>query len=159
MCKAKVLKPRCGRSGSKGLDSLGIISKFVSPPKINSLLRPLRAIMQETETLKVMLKVDDALRRIAGGLNSNNHLVPKELILLCHTLIGQNSKLQKHAVKVERKRKRAKDHVIVEPKGHTGITDGHFTLRRRTGTNNLRLSYVSLQRWRITWRPLSWKVF
>ncbi|KAH9007602.1 armadillo-type protein [Lactarius deliciosus] len=115
-------------SGSKGLDSLGIISKFISPPKINSLLRPLRAIMQETETLKVMLKVDDALRRIAGGLNSNDYLVPKELILLCHTLISQNSKLQKHVVKVERKRKRkrAKDHVIVEPKGHTGITDGHF---------------------------------
>ncbi|KAH9067708.1 armadillo-type protein [Lactarius vividus] len=115
-------------SGSKGLDSLGIISKFISPPKINSLLRPLRAIMQETETLKVMLKVDDALRRIAGGLNSNDHLVPKELILLCHTLISQNSKLQKHVVKVERKRKRAKDHVIVEPKGHTGITDPHFTV-------------------------------
>lgn len=115
-------------SGSKGLDSLGIIAKFITPPAISSLLRPLRAIMQETETLKVMLKVDDALRRIAGGLNSNGHLVPKELILLCHTLISQNSKLQKHVVKVERKRKRAKEDVVVEPKGHTGIVDDHFAV-------------------------------
>jgi len=117
-------------SGSKGLDSLGIITKFISPPKISSLLRPLRAIMQETETLQVMLKVDDALRRIAGGLNSNDYLVPKELIILCHTLISQNSKLQKNVVKVERKRKRAKakEDVIVESKGHAGITDSHFTV-------------------------------
>ncbi|KAI9441558.1 armadillo-type protein [Lactarius indigo] len=115
-------------SGSKGLDSLGVISKFISPAKISSLLRPLRAIMQETEALKVMQKVDDALRRIAGGLNSNEHLVPKELITLCHTLITQDSKLQKHVVKVERKRKRAKEHVIVESKGHTGTADGHFTV-------------------------------
>ena len=115
-------------SGSKGFDSLAIIAKFISPPKISSLLRPLRAIMQETETLKVMLKVDDALRRIAGGLNSNDHLVPKELIVLCHTLISQNSKLQKHMVNVGRKRKRAKEDTIVESKGHTEDADGHFTV-------------------------------
>jgi len=115
-------------SGSKGFDTLGIISKFISPPKIISLLRPLRAIMQETETLKVMAKVDDALRRIAGGLNSNEHLVPKELMFLCHTLISQNSKLQKHVVKVERKRKRAEEDVIVEPRGHLGIPDDHFAV-------------------------------
>jgi U3 small nucleolar RNA-associated protein 20 len=115
-------------SGSKGFDSLGIIAKFISPPKISSLLRPLRAIMQESETLKVMLKVDDALRRIAGGLNSNDHLVPKELIVLCHTLISQNSKLQKDVVKVERKRKRAKEHAIVERKGLPEDADGHFTV-------------------------------
>ena len=125
-------------SGSKGFDSLGLIAKFISPPKISSLLKPLRAIMQETETLKVMQKVDDALRRIAGGLNSNDHLVPKELILVCHTLISQNSKLQKQAVKVERKRKRAKDHAIVEPKGHTGSADGHFTINSfRCATSSL----------------------
>ncbi|KAI9465208.1 armadillo-type protein [Lactarius psammicola] len=115
-------------SGSKGLDSLGIIAKFISPPKISDLLKPLRAIMQETETLKAMLKVDDALRRIAGGLNSNDHLVPKELITLCHTLISQDSKLQKYMIKVERKRKRAKEDIIVEPKGHAGVADGHFTV-------------------------------
>ena len=125
-------------SGSKGFDSLGLIAKFISPPKISSLLKPLRAIMQETETLKVMQKVDDALRRIAGGLNSNDHLVPKELILVCHTLISQNSKLQKQAVKVERKRKRAKDHAIVEPKGLTGSADGHFTINSfRCATSSL----------------------
>lgn len=115
-------------SGSKGFDSLGIIAKFISPLKISSLLRPLRAIMQESETLKVMLKVDDALRRIAGGLNSNDHLVPKELIVLCHTLISQNSKLQKDVVKVERKRKRAKEHAIVERKGLPEDADDHFAV-------------------------------
>jgi U3 small nucleolar RNA-associated protein 20 len=129
-------------SGSKGLDSLGIIAKFITPPRINSLLKPLRAIMQETETLKVMLKVDDALRRITGGLNSNDYLVPKELILLCHSLISQNSKLQKQVVKVERKRKRAKEHVIVEPNGHTGTADGHFTVNSFRCTTQLHLFFL-----------------
>jgi U3 small nucleolar RNA-associated protein 20 len=115
-------------SCSKGLDSFAIIAKFITPSKISNILRPLRSIMQETEALKVMTKVDDVLRRIAGGLNSNEHLDPKELLILCHTLISQNSKFQKQTVKMERRRKRAKGDAIVELKRNPEVSEDHYTV-------------------------------
>ena len=115
-------------SGSKGLDSLAIIARFITPPKISGLLRPLRAVMQETEALKVMVKVDDVLRRLSSGLNSNEHLGPKELLVLCHTLISQNSKFQKNVVKVSQKRKRAKGNAIVELKRDPVILEDHYAV-------------------------------
>ncbi|KAI9508384.1 armadillo-type protein [Russula earlei] len=115
-------------SGSKGLDSLTILAKFITPSKISSLLRPLRAVMQETEALKVMVKVDDVLRRVAGGLNSNEHLGPKELLVLCHTLISHNSKFQKHAVKADRRGKGAKGDAIVEFKRNGEVPEDHYAV-------------------------------
>jgi len=115
-------------SGSKGLDSLAIVARFITPSKISSLLRPLRAVMQETEALKVMLKVDDVLRRIASGLNSNEHLGPKELLVLCHTLISQSSKFQKNAVKADQKRKRPKGDAIVELKRDPMVLEDHYAV-------------------------------
>jgi U3 small nucleolar RNA-associated protein 20 len=115
-------------SGSKGLDSLAILAKFITPSKISSLLRPLRAVMHETEALKVMLKVDDALRRVASGLNSNEHLGPKDLLVLCHTLINQNSKFQKSIPKKDQKGKRAKGAAIVEPKRKLEISEDHYAV-------------------------------
>ena len=115
-------------SGSKGLDSLAIIAKFITPSKISSLLRPLRAVMQETEALKVMLKVDDVLRRIASGLNSNEHLGPKELLVLCHTLISQNSKFQKSAMKVDQKGKRAERDRVVKLKRNPVVLEDHYAI-------------------------------
>ena len=115
-------------SGSKGLDSLAIIARFITPSKISSLLRPLRAVMQETETLKVMVKVDDVLRRLSSGLNSNEHLGPKELLVLCHTLISQNSKFQKNPMKASQKRKRVKGHAIVEIKRDPVLFEDHYAV-------------------------------
>jgi len=115
-------------SGSKGLDTFAIIAKFITPSKISSLLRPLRAVMQETEALKVMTKVDDVLRRVSGALNSNEHLIPKELLVLCHTLITHNSKFQKQVVKAVRKEKRAKGGAIVELKRDSVVLEDHYAV-------------------------------
>ncbi len=115
-------------SGSKGLDSLANIARYITPSKIGSLLRPLRAVMQETEALKVMVRVEDVLRRIASGLNSNEHLGPKELLALCHTLMSQNSKFQKNAVKADQKRKRAKAGAIVELKRDPMALEDHYAV-------------------------------
>ena len=115
-------------SGSKGLDTLAIIAKFITPSRISGLLRPLRAVMQETEALKVMLKVDDVLRRIASGLNSNEHLGPKELLVLCHTLISQNSKFQKNAKKADKRGKKAGSDSIVELKKNLVVSEDHYAI-------------------------------
>lgn len=114
-------------SGSKGLDSLAIIARFITPSRISSLLRPVRAVMQETEALKVMLKADDILRRIASGLNSNEHLGPKELLVLCHTLISQNSKFQKNAVKADQKGRRVAEGDGIDKKNPVVLED-HYTI-------------------------------
>ncbi|KAF7330551.1 DRIM domain-containing protein [Mycena venus] len=84
-------------SSAKGLDSFGIIAKYITPPRISSLLVPLRAIMQETESVKMMQLVEDVLKRVTSGLNANKHLIPTELLVLCHTLINQNAKFLKQA--------------------------------------------------------------
>lgn len=86
-------------SSSKGFDSFAIIAKYITPSKISNLLLPIRNILKETETLKVLQQVDDLLRRIAGSLNANEHLVPAELLVLCHTLISQNAKFLKNVPK------------------------------------------------------------
>ncbi|KAF8957355.1 armadillo-type protein [Flammula alnicola] len=79
-------------SSSRGLDSFAIMGKYITPAKISSLLLPVKKIMHETESIKVMALVDEVLKRIATGLNGNQHLVPTELLVLCNTLISQNAK-------------------------------------------------------------------
>jgi U3 small nucleolar RNA-associated protein 20 len=111
-------------SFSKGLDSFAIIAKFVTPSRISGLLIPLRAIMQETASVKVMSVMEDLLRRIASGLNANKHLVPTELLALCNTLISQNARFLQVAPKpTERK---AKGDVIVQMKRQVVTETNHF---------------------------------
>ena len=111
-------------SSSKGLDSFGIMARFVTPPKISSLLAPLRSLMHETESAKMMNLVDEVLKRMASGLNSNKHLVPKELIVLCHTLISQNAKFLQQAP--SRRKGKQKSDVIVQTKRVAMIEADHF---------------------------------
>ncbi|EJF56189.1 hypothetical protein DICSQDRAFT_71986 [Dichomitus squalens LYAD-421 SS1] len=115
-------------SSSKGVDSFALLAKYITPPKISSLLLPIRNILQETETLKVMQQVEELLRRIAGGLNSNAHLVPAELLVLCHTLISQNARFLKDVPKTELRGKGVKrtDHAIVQLKRRSAHDSDHY---------------------------------
>ncbi|KAI0316098.1 armadillo-type protein [Amylostereum chailletii] len=112
-------------SSSKGLDSFGIIARFITPSKISGLLLPLRRVMQTTEALKVMQQADDVLRRIAGGLNSNEQLIPSELLVLCHTLVSQNARFLHHVPKPIQKRK-GKNAAIVQLKRDDGVIADHY---------------------------------
>lgn len=78
-------------ASSKGLETMTILAKHITPGHIVDLLSPLRAIMYETESAKVMQIVDETLKRISSGLNSNASLDPKGLLSLCYTLISQNA--------------------------------------------------------------------
>ena len=95
-------------SATRGLDLFAIVAKYISPEKISSLLAPVRAIMHETEAAKPMKQVDDTLRRIASGLNANEHLHASDMLALCHTLISQNAKfLQQDGQNRPNKRKKS----------------------------------------------------
>ncbi|KAI0667027.1 armadillo-type protein [Trametes maxima] len=115
-------------SSSKGVDSFAILAKFITPPKISSLLLPIRNILQETETLKVMQQVEELLRRITSGLNSNAHLVPTELLVLCHTLISQNARFLKEVPKADPHRKlgKRKDDALVQVKRRLPSDADHY---------------------------------
>jgi hypothetical protein len=100
----------------------------VSPDRISALLLPLRSVMQVTNSAKPMQQVDEVLRRIAIGLNSNARLTPRELLVLCHTLISQNAKfLQETAPKPRPKGKGRKDDAIVQMKRKIVAEQDHYT--------------------------------
>lgn len=111
-------------SSSKGLDSFAILGRYITSSKISSLLAPLRSIMQETESVKVMLLVEEVLRRIASGLNSNKHLAPTELLVLCNTLINQNARFLKQAP--PRRKSSVKADAIVQVKRQEIATIDHY---------------------------------
>ncbi|KAI8978168.1 armadillo-type protein [Trametes punicea] len=115
-------------SSSKGLDSFAILAKHISPQQISSLLVPIRNILHATETLKVMEQVEELLRRVAGGLNSNAHLVPAELLDVCRNLISQNAQFLKDSPIVEPHRKGAKkrDHALVQLKRRLPSSADHY---------------------------------
>jgi len=102
-------------SATRGLDLFAIIAKHISPNKIASLLAPIRAIMHETEAAKAMQQIDDTLRRIASGLNANEHIQVTDMLTLCHTLISQNAKFLQQGGQI-RPNKRKKSDVDVQMK-------------------------------------------
>ncbi|KAH0588866.1 hypothetical protein H2248_004657 [Termitomyces sp. 'cryptogamus'] len=132
-------------SASKGLDSFAMTAKFITPSKISSLLAPLKAIMQETASLKVMNLVEEVLKRVAGGLNSNKHLIPQELLVLCNTLITQNARFLKQIT--TRRKKAVKDDAIVQIQRQEAIKIDHYAINSfRFVTFGLDLFNTALRR-------------
>ncbi|KAJ3508085.1 hypothetical protein NLJ89_g5945 [Agrocybe chaxingu] len=138
-------------SSSRGLDSFTIMAKQITPPKISSLLAPLKSIMHETESTKVMGLVEEVLKRISTGLNGNPHLVPIELITLCHTLITQNARfLQQTPL---RKKTNAKGEAIVQAKRQIAVDIDHYANNSyRFVAFGLDLLHVAFKRTRFDFR-------
>ena len=114
-------------SSTKGLDSFSILAKHITPGKISALLYPIRAIMQETETLKILQLVDDVLKKIAGGINSNERISPADILSLCQSLITQNAKFLQAAPTVKKNRSRkGADSAIVQLKRTSHIDSNHY---------------------------------
>ncbi|TFK45123.1 armadillo-type protein [Crucibulum laeve] len=141
-------------SSSKGLDSFQIMANFLTPVKISSLLVPLRAIMHETESVKVMQSVEEVLRRIAVGLNANKHLVPTELLVLCHTLISQNARFLQQTP--ARRKSTAKSDAIVQVKRQVTVETDHYANNSfRFITFGLDMFNTALRRNRFDFRDAS----
>ncbi|WWC59942.1 uncharacterized protein I303_102505 [Kwoniella dejecticola CBS 10117] len=84
---------------SRGFDTLQLLSQLASPSKMSIILAPLRQIMHSSQAVKQMQQVDEALRRISLGLNSNPKLSPEDILSLCYSLISGNSSYLKPAKK------------------------------------------------------------
>ncbi|KAF9038274.1 hypothetical protein BDZ89DRAFT_1061276 [Hymenopellis radicata] len=112
-------------SSSKGFDSFAIMAKHITPPYLSALLVPLRSILHETASSKVLGLVDETLKRISSGLNLNQHLVSEQLLSVCHALISQNSQFLKEAP-FRRKPKAKKDDAIVQVKREATGANDHY---------------------------------
>ncbi|KAG8869452.1 U3 snoRNP protein [Serendipita sp. 405] len=99
-------------ASSKGLDAMTILARFITPTAIGHILLPLRSIMHETQATKVMQLVDETLKRIASGLNSNALLDPPALLSLCHTLVSQNAKFLQEKQKIGGRKQGKKDFIV-----------------------------------------------
>lgn len=117
--KTKMREVRTAKG--KGLDAFTILSRHVSSLSISGLLLPLRAIIQETASHKVLQDVDEVFHRITTGLNANPRLSSPELLLLCHSLISQNAKFLKEAPR--------------RPKAHGKKSDAIVQLKRKVATD------------------------
>nr|XP_019012391.1 U3 small nucleolar RNA-associated protein 20 [Kwoniella pini CBS 10737]OCF51172.1 U3 small nucleolar RNA-associated protein 20 [Kwoniella pini CBS 10737] len=84
---------------SRGFDTLQLLSQLASPSKMSTILAPLRQVMHSSQAVKQMQQVDEALRRISLGLNSNPKLAPEDILSLCYSLISGNSAYLKPAKK------------------------------------------------------------
>ncbi|KAL0082208.1 armadillo-type protein [Phycomyces blakesleeanus] len=67
-----------------------LLAKIVRFKNVGILLMPLKDIMSETESLKILKKVDDILSRIATGLVNNPEFESQELLDFAHGLISEN---------------------------------------------------------------------
>lgn len=112
-------------SSSRGLDSFAIVAKYVTPAKISSLLQPLKTIMHETSSIKVMNLVEEVLKRLTVGLNGNQHLVPTELLVLCHTLVNQNARFLQQTP--ARRKPNVKGDAIVQMKRQMTAENNHYS--------------------------------
>jgi U3 small nucleolar RNA-associated protein 20 len=113
-------------SSAKGLDSFAIMAKYITPSNTSGLLYPLRSIMQETQSVKTIQLVDEVLRRVASGLNSNKHLAPAELLVLCHTLISQNARFLKDVTSSRKRKGTLKGDAIVQIKRQVTVETDHY---------------------------------
>lgn len=114
-------------SSAKGLDSFAVMAKYITPSKISGLLFPLRSIMQETQSVKAIQLVEEVLRRVASGLNSNKHLGPAELLVLCHTLVSQNARFLTDAPSSKKRKGHVKPDAIVQIKRKVAMDTDHYS--------------------------------
>ncbi|KAK4685447.1 U3 small nucleolar RNA-associated protein 20, partial [Tremellales sp. Uapishka_1] len=79
-------------ASSRGYDTFQLVARLVSPTKIGAVLAPIRDVMHVSQAVKTMLNVNEALRRVALGLNANPRIGPEDLLTLCFSLVSGNSK-------------------------------------------------------------------
>lgn len=114
-------------ASSRGYDSFQLVSRLVSPSRVNQILVPLKNIMRETSAVKPMQQLDEALHRIASGLNSNPLLGPVEMLRLCFTLISSSAEFLRPAKTGKDQEAAAKEDYRVQMKRKLVTDEDHYT--------------------------------
>lgn len=80
---------------TKSFDSFELLSSVVAIPAIKTMLLPLKELMIETNNTKVTTKIDEILKRMTIGLNSNSYTNPVDLMVFIHGLVTESLSLSK----------------------------------------------------------------
>ncbi|KAI3617669.1 hypothetical protein CBS9595_003578 [Malassezia furfur] len=90
---------------SKSLDTLEQLARLAAPTRLNELLLPLRDVLSGTSAPKTLRTAEECLRRVASGVNANEHLDAGALLVLCHTLIARGVSALGSAPRATKRRK------------------------------------------------------
>ena len=80
---------------SRGFDTFQLLSRLASPTKLSVILAPIQDVLHGSQATTALHHVDEALRRIALGLNANTRIGPQDLLNLVHALVTDNSSYTK----------------------------------------------------------------
>ncbi|XP_053937766.1 small subunit processome component 20 homolog [Cuculus canorus] len=139
---------------SKSFDSYEILGKFIGKGQVTKLILPLKEILENTTSLKIVRKVHEALRHIMAGLIFNSDMNAESLLLLSHGLISENLPLltEKAKKKVDPPpdpRLQPESCLLLQPTPMRGGQKARVSSRTNTYIlvdSGLRLLHMSLKR-------------
>ncbi|XP_068744813.1 small subunit processome component 20 homolog [Montipora capricornis] len=79
----------------KSYDAFEILGKFAGTRSLTLLVSPLKAVLDSTQSHKTAHRVEEVLRRISVGLQSNQNMTPPVQLIFIHGLASENMPLMK----------------------------------------------------------------
>lgn len=74
---------------SQSYDSMDILASITTLPYLGNLIRPIRALLLESLTLKLVKKIDELLRRVTIGLLKNENVKDRNLLVFCYEIVQE----------------------------------------------------------------------
>ncbi|KAG0201811.1 U3 snoRNP protein [Mortierella sp. GBA30] len=102
--------------------SFELMAGIIEFKNMGQIMVPIKELLSESEAVKVMRKVDEVMRRLATGLNSNPRFETKEMLIFCHGLISQNLALSKTKEEIKKEKSRMEINFTVDTKRPSQIT-------------------------------------
>ncbi|KAI5286716.1 U3 snoRNP protein, partial [Ascosphaera atra] len=78
---------------SKSYDSMELLAKTASIKRVAALIRPIQMLLQEKLTSRIVLKVDELLRRIGTGLIRNPGAETRDTLVFSYELIKEANQI------------------------------------------------------------------
>ncbi|KAG0093776.1 U3 snoRNP protein [Podila epicladia] len=106
--------------------SFELLSGIIEFKNMGLVMIPIKEVLSESESVKVMRKVDEVMRRLATGLNNNPRFETKEMLIFCHGLISQNLALSKTKEEIKKAKTRMEINYTVDTKRPTQLVTDSF---------------------------------
>ncbi|KAI9322632.1 hypothetical protein BX666DRAFT_2023084 [Dichotomocladium elegans] len=110
----------------KSISTFEQLARVIHFKNVNVMLLPLRDVMSETQSLKILRKVDDILRRISVGLGQNPEFGSFELLDFCLALVTENLDNFKIKTKAEIKKSQLEKNYEVQIKRPGNEPQDHY---------------------------------
>lgn len=116
---------------TKSYDSFEILASSTKLSSLGEILWPLKTLLAETSSLKVVRKVDEVCRRLTLGILRNEGCDTRESLLFCYNVYQQTmSSTQDKVVRLlsiqEQARKDAERNYVVDLKARKSFIRDHF---------------------------------